>query len=92
MCAAEGEAFVVEHVSEVFPGLWITGMTVCAALGGPRMGPIFGGTLIQVSRHPTLPFWVGLVPIAILWAFCFKLSWKAAPPDAASPQVTTVAP
>ncbi len=50
MCAAEGETFVVKHVCEVFPGLWITGMTVCAALGGPRMGPIFGGMLLSGRR------------------------------------------
>jgi thiazole biosynthesis enzyme len=45
MDAAAGEQFVVENVSEVFPGLWVTGMSVCASLGGPRMGPIFGGML-----------------------------------------------
>ena len=45
MNAAAGEQFVVENVTEIFPGLWITGMSVCAALGGPRMGPIFGGML-----------------------------------------------
>ncbi len=45
MDAAAGERFVVENVSEIFPGLWITGMSVCACLGGPRMGPIFGGML-----------------------------------------------
>lgn len=45
MNAAEGESFVVERVEEVYPGLWITGMCVAAVLGGPRMGPIFGGML-----------------------------------------------
>ena len=47
MDAAAGEIFVVEKVSEVFPGLWVTGMSVCAAFGGPRMGPIFGGMLLS---------------------------------------------
>jgi thiamine thiazole synthase len=47
MNAAEGESFVVEEVTEVFPGLWISGMCVAAALGGPRMGPIFGGMLLS---------------------------------------------
>ena len=47
MDAASGEAFVVEKVSEVFPGLWVAGMSVCATLGGPRMGPIFGGMLLS---------------------------------------------
>jgi thiamine thiazole synthase len=47
MDADSGERFVVEHVQEVFPGLWLTGMSVCATLGGPRMGPIFGGMLLS---------------------------------------------
>ncbi len=50
MNATEGEAFVVENVSEVYPGLWIAGMSVCATLGGPRMGPIFGG-MLRSGRH-----------------------------------------
>jgi thiamine thiazole synthase len=50
MDAYAGEAFVVDHVAEVFPGLWITGMSVCAVYGGPRMGPIFGG-MIQSGRR-----------------------------------------
>ncbi|MCK4341207.1 MAG: thiazole biosynthesis protein [Phycisphaerae bacterium] len=50
MDASAGEAFVVENVAEVFPGLWVTGMSVCAALGGPRMGPIFGGMLLSGQR------------------------------------------
>jgi len=48
--APAGEAFVVEHVAEVFPGLWVAGMSVCATLGGPRMGPIFGGMLLSGRR------------------------------------------
>jgi thiamine thiazole synthase len=47
MDAAGGERFVVERAGEVFPGLWICGMSVCATYGGPRMGPIFGGMLLS---------------------------------------------
>jgi len=47
MDAPQGEHFVVNRVAELFPNLWITGMSVCAALGGPRMGPIFGGMLLS---------------------------------------------
>ena len=54
MNAADGESFVVEEVTEVFPGLWISGMCVAAALGGPRMGPIFGGMLLSGKRAAEL--------------------------------------
>lgn len=50
MDAGAGEAFVVDNVTEIAPGLWVTGMSVCAALGGPRMGPIFGGMLMSGQR------------------------------------------
>ena len=47
MDAPAGERFVVDHVTELYPGLWVTGMSVCASLGGPRMGPVFGGMLLS---------------------------------------------
>ena len=50
MDATAGEDFVVEKAGEVFPGLWVSGMSVCATLGGPRMGPIFGGMLLSGRR------------------------------------------
>ncbi len=50
MDATAGEAFVIEHAGEIFPGLWVAGMSVSAALGGPRMGPIFGGMLLSGKR------------------------------------------
>jgi thiamine thiazole synthase len=50
MDATQGEQFVVEHAGEIFPGLWIAGMSVSAAFGGPRMGPIFGGMLLSGRR------------------------------------------
>jgi thiamine thiazole synthase len=50
MDATQGEQFVVDHAGEVFSGLWIAGMSVSATLGGPRMGPIFGGMLLSGKR------------------------------------------
>ena len=54
MDAPAGERFVVDHVAELYPGLWTTGMSVCASLGGPRMGPIFGGMLLSGEKAATL--------------------------------------
>jgi len=39
------EAGVVEKAGEIFPGLYVAGMSVCAVFNLPRMGPIFGGML-----------------------------------------------
>mgnify|MGYP006273665837 CR=1 FL=1 len=50
MNAAEGERFVVENTGAVHAGLWTCGMATCAARGGPRMGPIFGGMLLSGQR------------------------------------------
>ena len=50
MDAPSGEQFVVDHVAELYPGLWTTGMSVCASQGGPRMGPIFGGMLLSGAK------------------------------------------
>ncbi len=50
MDAPSGEAFVVEKAGEVYPGVWVSGMSVCATYGGPRMGPIFGGMLLSGRR------------------------------------------
>lgn len=39
------EAGVVEKTGEVYPGLYVAGMSVCDTFRLPRMGPIFGGML-----------------------------------------------
>ncbi len=41
----KAEIGVVEKAGQIFPGLWVTGMSVCATFNLPRMGPIFGGML-----------------------------------------------
>ncbi len=45
MDVKKAEAGVVDQTGELFPGLYIAGMAVCAVYGLPRMGPIFGGML-----------------------------------------------
>ncbi len=45
MNVEESEAGVVEKTGEVFPGLFVAGMSVCDVYNLPRMGPIFGGML-----------------------------------------------
>jgi len=39
------EAAVVAKTGQVYPGLYVAGMSVCGTFGLPRMGPIFGGML-----------------------------------------------
>ena len=45
MDVEKAEDGVVDKTGEIFPGLYIAGMSVCAVYGLPRMGPIFGGML-----------------------------------------------
>ncbi len=44
---AEGERNTVEFTGEIYPGLFVSGMSACAVGGGYRMGPIFGGMLLS---------------------------------------------
>jgi thiamine thiazole synthase len=44
------EAGVVDKTGEIFPGLFVAGMSVCAVYGLPRMGPIFGGMLVSGKK------------------------------------------
>jgi len=45
MDVENAERGVVEKTGEIYDGLLVTGMSVCAAYGLARMGPIFGGML-----------------------------------------------
>jgi sulfide-dependent adenosine diphosphate thiazole synthase len=45
MDADSGERGVVDRAGEIYPGLFVCGMSVCAVYNLPRMGPIFGGML-----------------------------------------------
>jgi thiamine thiazole synthase len=50
MWAELAERSVVVNTSEVYPGLWVTGMAANAVFGAPRMGPIFGGMFLSGQK------------------------------------------
>jgi thiazole biosynthesis enzyme len=50
MDADMGERTTVENTKEVFPGLYVAGMSCNAAYGAPRMGPVFGGMLLSGKK------------------------------------------
>jgi thiamine thiazole synthase len=50
MCADAAEAMIVKNSKEVAPGLYVCGMCANAVIGGPRMGPIFGGMLLSGEK------------------------------------------
>ena len=54
MDVERAEAGVVEKTGELFPGLYVAGMSVCAVYNLPRMGPIFGGMLKSGQKAANL--------------------------------------
>lgn len=50
MWAEVGEELTLENTTEVFPGLYTTGMAANATKGAPRMGPVFGGMLLSGEK------------------------------------------
>lgn len=47
MYAEQAETEILENTREIYPGLYVTGMAANAAMGSPRMGPIFGGMFLS---------------------------------------------
>jgi thiamine thiazole synthase len=50
MWADRAETLTLENTREVFPGLYVAGMSANATFGGPRMGAIFGGMLLSGKK------------------------------------------
>jgi thiamine thiazole synthase len=54
MWADVAETTTLENTREVFPGLYVAGMSANATFGSYRMGPIFGGMLLSGKKAAEL--------------------------------------
>lgn len=50
MWADVAERLTLKNTKEVYPNLYVCGMAANAVLGGPRMGPVFGGMLLSGKK------------------------------------------
>jgi thiazole biosynthesis enzyme len=50
MWVNEAEKLVVEKSGEIYPGLFVMGMSTAEVYGLPRMGPIFGGMFLRLNK------------------------------------------
>ena len=54
MWVEESEKQVMERTGEVFPNLFVVGLSVAAVYGTPRMGPAFGAMLLSGRKGANL--------------------------------------
>ncbi len=54
MWVAKSEACIMEKTGEVYPNLFLVGLSVAAVFGTPRMGPAFGSMLLSGKKGADL--------------------------------------
>ena len=54
MWVNEAEKLVVEKSGQIYPGLYVMGMSTAEVYGLPRMGPIFGGMFLSGEKVANL--------------------------------------
>ncbi len=54
MWAEVGEREIMDNTREIYPGLFVCGMSANAVFGSPRMGAIFGGMLLSGKKLAAL--------------------------------------
>jgi thiamine thiazole synthase len=54
MWVEESEEQVMEKTGEVFPNLFVVGLSVAAVYGTPRMGPAFGAMILSGRKGAAL--------------------------------------
>jgi thiazole biosynthesis enzyme len=52
--AEQAELLTLENTKEVFPGVFVAGMSANASFGAYRMGPVFGGMLLSGEKAAAL--------------------------------------
>jgi ribulose 1,5-bisphosphate synthetase/thiazole synthase len=54
MWVSKSEECVMEKTGEIYPNLFLVGLSVAAVFGTPRMGPAFGSMLLSGKKGADL--------------------------------------